>query len=244
MFENSDIFYKVMYVVGFVIMMVYNIGHCKHYNLKIKEAIVYTLYTYFCGIVGAIIIGVIYNKVHAAIGIETHSSVAIFGAVIFTPILFLLFPITKENRKNALDMITPGVLEILACAKFGCFINGCCRGVVSDFGIQYRGEEVKYFPIQIIEVSVMLRVLFLTQLYFKRSKHYTPGTAYPITFAIYSVTRFISEFFRYYENPRQRDILFSMTFWQLICIFVILVSIFCVIILKKGERKKQTINNE
>ena len=139
-------------------------------------------------------------------------------------------------------MITPGVLEILACAKFGCFFNGCCRGVVSDFGICYYEETVRHFPIQAIEVVAMLVVLFLTQLYFRKTKHYTIGTAYPITFAAYSVTRFISEYFRYYEDPRQKDILLSMTFWQLICIFVFITSVLSVIIIKVRSKAKRQDN--
>lgn len=238
MFPGSGTFYKAMYVVGFAIMMIYDLGNYKRYNIRKKEAVLYTLYTYVCGIVGALIMGFAYNKIHAALGIETNSNVAIFGAVIFTPVLFLLFPISKENRKNALDMITPGVLIILACAKFGCFINGCCRGIVSDFGICYYGETVRHFPIQAFEVIAMIAVLFLTQLYFRKSRKYLPGTAYPITFAAYSITRFISEFFRYYEDPRQREILFSMTFWQLVCIAVFVMSILWIAVLKTNGKKK------
>lgn len=237
MFRGSSTFYEAMYVVGFAIMMVYNIGNYKRYNLVKKKAIVYTLYTYVCGIVGALIMGMIYNKVHETLGIATYSNVAIMGAVVFTPILFFLFPVSKEERKNALDMITPGVLEILACAKFGCFINGCCRGVTSEFGICYREETVKHFPIQAVEVLIMLIILFVTQFYFKKSKHYTVGTAYPITFAVYCVSRFITEYFRYYEDPRQKDIACSMTFWQLLCIVVFVVFVLTVVFMKLRSKK-------
>ena len=239
MFQNSGLFYDAMYVVGFALMMVLNLRDHARYQIKKRDAVLYTVYTYVCGIVGAMAMGKIYSVVNTAFGYPDSSNVAIFGAVVFTPFLILLFPIRHRDWKHIMDMLAPGVLLILTCAKFGCFINGCCRGIVSDFGIQYPGSDVKNFPVQIFEVATMLVVLFATQLAFRKAKHFVAGTAYPITFATYSVTRFVWEFFRYYEYEGQRHLLLGLTFWQCVCCLTFVVCVTIAIVLTVKARKQE-----
>lgn len=247
MFEHSDLFYDAMYVVGFALMMVLNLRDHARYEIKKRDAVLATVYTYVCGIVGAMLMGLIYTKVNAAFGYEDQSNVAIFGAVVFTPFLILLFPIRHRDWKHIMDMLAPGVLLILTCAKLGCFVNGCCRGVVCSFGIHYsypvgnlypNGDE-KFFPVQIFEVLTMLAVLIVTQLVFRRQKRFVVGTAYPITFATYSVTRFCWEFFRFYPEEGQRHLLLGLTFWQFVCCLTFVVCVAITIGLTVKARKKE-----
>lgn len=237
MFEKASIFYNSMYAVGFAIMMILNLRTHEKHNIKKNKAVLYTFFTYICGVIGALIMGKIYSLACSAVGYNETSKVAIFGAIIFVPLLMLIFPVKKGDYKNLMDMLAPGVLVILLCAKFGCFIMGCCHGKPSSFGVQYIGADEKYFPVQLFEVISMLVVLLLTQLYFKKTRRFTAGTAYPITFASYSVTRFFWEFFRYYEHDRLRHFFLNMTFMQLCCIFVFVTSVVIVAVLKSKAKK-------
>ncbi len=243
MFKNSGYFYDAMYVVGFALMMVINLFTHPRYNIKKRDAVLYTLYTYVCGVVGAMLMGKIYTVVNSAFGFDEGSNVAIFGAVIFTPILIMIFPIKHKQWKDVLDMLTPGILLILACAKLGCFVNGCCRGIECSFGIHYPDTDYKNFPVQICEVVVMLLLLALTQLYIRKAKNYVAGTAYPLTFGIYAVTRFGFEFLRYYPQPELRHLIIGLTFWQFVCIIVLIVSVLWFVILKTRNKKTASAAN-
>ena len=251
MFEKSNIFYDAMYLVGFVLMMVWNLMDHKRYGIKKRDAVLVTLYTYVCGIVGALMMGFIYTKVNAAFGYDANSTVAIFGAVVFTPFLLLIFPIKHRNWKSIMDMLAPGILLILTCAKLGCFVNGCCRGVICDFGVQYlhyggtdypSGGET-FFPVQILEVATMLLVLLFTQLYVRKAKRFVAGTAYPITFAVYSVTRFCWEFFRYYPEEDMRHLILGLTFWQFVCCLTFVVCAAITVALTLKARKESQIES-
>ena len=237
MFNGSQYFYYAMYLVGFALMMILNIKEHDRYGIEKKDAVLYTVYTYVCGIVGAIIMGRLYAWVYTRLGYESDGSVAIFGAVIFTPLLIMLFPINRKNWKNIMDMLTPGILLILACAKIGCFVNGCCRGIVCNFGIHYTGETRVHFPVQIFEAASMFLILAISQFWFRKSKRFVSGTAYPITFLIYSITRFFWEYLRYYWDDGMKNILFGLDFWQLVCLVVVIISSIFIIVLNRSRIK-------
>lgn len=238
MFEKSGIFYDAMYVVGMILMMVFSLNTHKRFGIKKRDAVLYTIYSYICGISGALLMGWLYNQINHALGFESSSAVAIFGAVVFTPFFMLAFPKVYQNWANIMDMLAPCGFVILTCAKFGCFINGCCYGVLSNFGIHYTNTDGKRFPVQLFEVLSMLLVLFLTQVYFRKTKHFVSGTAYPITFGCYSAVRFFWEFFRYYSTE-QRHALFGLTIWQNICCVIFVVCAVITLVLYRKARIAQ-----
>lgn len=245
MFKGSEYVYYLMYLVGFAIMMILNIKDCGRYKIEKKNAVIYTLYTYVAGVVGAMIMGKIYTAIAHALNDNSVSRVAIFGAVMITPIILVItFLIIKSDFRRNMDMLTPGIFIILASAKLGCFMNGCCGGFVCDFGIYNPEIGEKVFPVQIFEVLTMIAVIVLTQLYFKKTKHYVKGVAYPITAAVYSVTRFCWEEARYYPNERLKNVALGMTFWQICCIIVFVVSIIIIAVLYSDKVKQADIAAE
>ena len=75
--------------------------------------------------------------------------------------------------------------------------------------------------------------LFL--LYIERKKIFD-GLITPITLILFGFTRFLVDFFRYYEEDQYFNLLFlKLTVNQLISIFIILGSIIIFIILKKTK---------
>lgn len=239
MFPGSNIVYKLMYVVGFALMMIINLKTYKRYKLNKIKTIILTLITYVAGVTGAMIMGDIYTKLMLSNGLNTGTNVAIFGAVIFTPLfLSIASVILKEDWRCVLDMLAPGIYLILACAKFGCFIYGCCYGLECDYGIKYLNNDVPVFPIQIVEVFLMSLIILLCFYYAFKSRHYKKGTVYPVTTIIYCIIRFFVEFFRYYEFDEQRHIILNMTLWQFCCVLMIIVSIIWIVILNSKIVKK------
>ena len=237
MFENSGIFYDAMYVVGMILMMVISLSTHKRFGIKKRDAVLNTFYSYICGISGALLMGWIYTKVNEMLGLNDSTNVAIFGAVAFTPFLMLLFPGVLRNWKSIMDMLAPCGFTILTCAKFGCFISGCCYGVECSFGVHYLNVEGLRFPVQLFEVISMILILVFTQLYFRNTKHFIKGTIYPVTFGIYSAVRFVWEFFRYYEEAK-RHAVFGFTIWQTVCFVTFVVCSILTVVLYSKDHKR------
>ncbi len=227
-------------------MMLYSVKKCRDHRITKKRAVGVTLFTYVAGVCGALIMGKIFSLISAALGFEQSSRVAIFGAVIFTPLFLLLgFIITEKllmavkpsDWKENLDLLTPGIFIILTCAKFGCIFEGCCMGFLSEgFAVYNPILEAHVFPIQPFEVITMIIVLVLCSFLLKKKHIFPPGSAYPLTASVYSFTRFIWEFLRYYEGESLRKLFLGLSLWQICCILVIIVSVAVLIYLKKKQK--------
>lgn len=126
------------------------------------------------------------------------------------------------NVGVVMDLLTPGIFIILACAKFGCFFNGCCFGVACGFGTYNAWLETTAFPVQLFECATTLLVVFVSWR-LKKRPFYKTGMAFPLTSMLFCLGRFGWEYVRYYD-PAMRNFALGLTFWQLFCIAVTVVS--------------------
>ena len=243
MFKGSEYFYYLMYAVGFFMTLFINLKTHDRYSLTKKKAVVYTVCMFLCGIVGALLMSDIYNACCKSIGVNENSTVSIFGAVVFAPIFMtVFFLIEKSDALRNLDMLTPGIFITLTCAKFGCFLDGCCMGVPYEKGIYNPIVETRVFPVQICEVLSMIIMLVLTQTYIKKGKNVPAGFNYPLTTAVYCVIRFLWEFMRYYDESMRHGF-FGVTFWQGWCIIMFVLSAVMMAVLKIRSGKNRVIEN-
>ncbi len=243
MFKGSEYFYYLMYAVGFFMTLFINLKTHDRYSLTKKKAVVYTVCMFLCGIVGALLMSDIYNACCKSIGVNENSTVSIFGAVVFAPIFMtVFFLIEKSDALRNLDMLTPGIFITLTCAKFGCFLDGCCMGVPYENGIYNPIVETRVFPVQICEVLSMIIMLVLTQTYIKKGKNVPAGFNYPLTTAVYCVIRFLWEFMRYYDESMRHGF-FGVTFWQGWCIIMFVLSAVMMTVLKIRSGKNRVIEN-
>lgn len=243
MFKGSEYFYYLMYAVGFFMTLFINLKTHDRYSLTKKKAVVYTVCMFLCGIVGALLMSDIYNACCKSIGVNENSTVSIFGAVVFAPIFMtVFFLIEKSDALRNLDMLTPGIFITLTCAKFGCFLDGCCMGVPYENGIYNPIVNTRVFPVQICEVLSMIIMLVLTQTYIKKGKNVPAGFDYPLTTAVYCVIRFLWEFMRYYDESMRHGF-FGVTFWQGWCIIMFVLSAVMMTVLKIRSGKNRVIEN-
>lgn len=235
MFEGSAYAYYGMYLVGFAIMMLINLKTYKRYDFKKSITVIITLITYIAGVTGAMIMGKGYTVLIERFD-AGGSSVAIFGAVVFTPIFMSIIALLfGQSWRKVMDMLAPGIFIILACAKFGCFMAGCCPGRECSFGVYNPELELTVFPSQLFESITMAVVVAFCFWYIFKCKKNTSGSVYPVTAAVYSVTRFCWEFMRYYKYEEMRHLVFGLTFWQFWCIVVIVASIGWIFLLKSEK---------
>lgn len=252
LFKGSNYVYYFMYLVGFAIMMILNIKKYRFYKMTKRRAVGLTLLTYVSGVTGAVIMGKIYTSLMLKAGVTDSSNVAIFGAVIFCPAFILayliisqkLFGAKKSSFRNDMDILTPGIFIILTCAKFGCFLNGCCRGIECSFGISYQNSDAVYFPVQIFEVLTMIIILLAARYYTFNSGRFIKGTAYPVTAMMYSACRFGWEFMRDYPSDKVRHMIAGLTFWQFCCVIVFISSLVIFFVMKNIKEQPQEKNKK
>ncbi len=235
MFPGSDKAYYAMYLVGFAIMMIINLKTYKRYELKKFITVIITLMTYVAGVTGAMIMGSAYSSITERFNVD-GSLVAIFGAVVFTPIFMSLAALLLgQSWRKVMDMLAPGIFIILTCAKFGCFLNACCPGRECSWGVYNPELQTTLFPSQLFESITMTLVVAFCFWYIFKCKRNVSGSVYPVTAAVYSVTRFFWEFMRYYKYEEMRHLVFGLTFWQFWCIVVIVASIGWILLLKSEK---------
>lgn len=121
----------------------------------------------------------------------------LFGALLA---MYIYVRHYKLDRKAFFDFFIPLFPLFHAFGRIGCFLTGCCHGMVSEkFGIAFINSAsaqngVPYFPIQLV-CSACNLLLFFFLLWFEKRRH-RQGKALPCYLMIYAVGRFIIEFFR------------------------------------------------
>ena len=94
------------------------------------------------------------------------------------------------------------------------------------------------FPSQLFESITMALVVGFCFWYIFKCKKNIAGSVYPVTAAVYSVTRFCWEFMRYYPNDELRHVMLGLSFWQFWCVMVIIISAIWILLLKSVKVKE------
>ena len=164
-----------------------------------------------------------------------------YGGLILAIVLVLIG--AKVNKIDALDYINNYAFAIPLAHGFGrigCFLAGCCYGVPYDGplaviypdGSLIAPSGIPMFPVQLVESAclfVIAAILFLFY-WFGKSNYLLP--TYLI---LYSIVRFVLEFYRWDEY---RGKWLSLYTSQWISLIMILVSIIWIIIQYRRQRQK------
>lgn len=134
--------------------------------------------------------------------------------------LIAAFVYLKKNKLNFwkyADILAPYTALGIAIGRIGCFLNGCCYGLKTSmpWAIYHLGEL--RHPTQIYSSINALIIFFIL----KKIKKRFDGQIFLLFLLIYSTTRFIIEFFRYYEFR-----IYNLTGSQIISIIVFILALF------------------
>ncbi|KUO65908.1 MAG: prolipoprotein diacylglyceryl transferase [Gracilibacter sp. BRH_c7a] len=164
------------------------------------------------GIVGAVIVGVLYSR------------------------------IKRINFWRLADIAAPGLIFGQAIGRIACFLNGDAFGspTGSDFGIVYPPGTYAYevfgnqplWPAEIWEGQINI-VIFAVILILSRWKSVPQGTVFLAYVSLYSLNRFVLEFFR----GDGSKYLLDLTSGQWTSIFVIAISLVVGFIILFRSRK-------
>ena len=171
----------------------------------------------------------------------------------------LFIRIAKLKLSEVMDIFAPGIAIAIAIGRVGCFLNGCCYGKVTDscIGVSFpsrwlppaywdqlqRGlisegaaRSLPVIPTQIIS-ALNLFIIFLILWKIRRKKIFS-GFLFTLFLGLYSLHRFIVDFFREYSGNAL--ILKYLTLSQVLSIFLMITSILAIIFGSNRGKKKKT----
>ena len=128
---------------------------------------------------------------------------------------------------NIGDLLAPYIALGQAIGRIGCLFAGCCYGKACDYwwAIKFDGpntlapQGINLYPTQIYE-SIGDFVIFLVLLNIAKRRTFS-GQVLLLYFMLYSSLRFIVEFYRG-DNP---DVWYTFTLYQLISIGILVVAL-------------------
>ncbi|MFC1754337.1 prolipoprotein diacylglyceryl transferase [Thermoproteota archaeon] len=149
-----------------------------------------------------------------------HGGLAVLGAFFVAPVAALIF-VKKKNVSflNAADLIMPFIALGHALGRIGCFLNGCCQGIVCIYGVFSPVHNQVLIPTQLIS-SLALLILFII-LRTKQDKPHIEGSIFLSYIIYYSAFRFCIEFLRG-DSP---GFFLNLTIFQYICIVSFLLGL-------------------
>jgi len=184
----------------------------------------------------------IINPIHPGedIGIGGLSMV---GGVVLAILCGLVYLYIKKMKVwKIADIVSPSFILGLSIARIGCLLNGCCFGKPTgsflgvifplDSPAGYVFPSTPIYPTQVFSSFGAVAILAVL-LYLERYKNFD-GFVFWLMLMLYSVNRFILDFFRFYE-PSTTFTFFQMKFSsnQVTLFFVFLISLAMFIWFKK-----------
>lgn len=129
------------------------------------------------------------------------------------------------------DIIAPFIPLFHMFGRIGCFLVGCCYGIESKIGFVYHhsavplADGVVRFPIQLVEAFYNLILFIILKNLFDKEKF--KGKLLYIYLLLYSVGRFILEFFR---GDMYRGFVLGLSTSQFISILIFILALTILII--------------
>jgi phosphatidylglycerol:prolipoprotein diacylglycerol transferase len=151
---------------------------------------------------------------------ETLQAAGVFHGGLILALLFAVFYMRREHLPvlKTMDAFAPGIAIGQAIGRLGCFAAGCCWGRECSlpWGVRFRSDEAapvplnkNLHPVQLYESAVDLLIFFF--LYRQFSRNEKPGRIIGLYLVLYSIARFIIEFYREHEQALVGP--FSLTQW-------------------------------
>jgi phosphatidylglycerol:prolipoprotein diacylglycerol transferase len=147
----------------------------------------------------------------------------------------------KKNLGKWLDVMILGILLGHSIGRIGCFLNGCCYGIITNvpWAIKFPslGDNFLRHPTQLYESFGYLLIFLLLYFYSQRIR-LKNGSLFFIGTTLHSLARFIIEYFRYNTDFIYQGKIwyFTLSYAQLTALIIIGISL---LVLLKINRKKQ-----
>ena len=222
--------YSVMIALGFIIAVGLCLLHAKKVGKNQDTIVDISTISIFTGFIGAKILYLIvdYKALIASpkdvIGIPgIFSGFVVYGGIIFGSLcIFIYCKIKKVDFFEYMDFMVPYIAIVQGFGRIGCFLAGCCYGAPTDsfLGVVFpqgavAPSGVKLWPTQLFSAGGDFVIAGILLAYATFAKAKKKGEVSALYVALYSIGRFVVEFFR--DDPRGNVGIFSTS--QFIAIF-------------------------
>jgi phosphatidylglycerol:prolipoprotein diacylglycerol transferase len=227
--------------IGFLAGIMVAVARAKKEGISAETALDICVYVMISSIIGARFFYIIgfFDEFKAniwSIFAFWEGGMVFYGGVIFAAAALVLA--AKKNRISALKCLDIASLSAAAgysIGRIGCYLRGCCYGIKCDtpWGIHFPGIEGTVIPTQLYSSAAGI-IIFICLIYiYDRKKH--DGQVFYWGVLMYSVYRFIIEFFRAYPSHY-----FGLTASQWISIAVFAAVIMAASIIKMTANFKKS----
>ena len=240
--------YMIMSLTGILVCLFYIIKKCKKEKISDYDYIVVLLFAalgamigghLLYGIVNYKLIIIFFNNLEkiTSIKILLQCFIEIFGGNVFYGGLigglvaaYITIKKKQMNIKKTTDFLVPVIPLFHFFGRIGCFLSGCCYGIESHIGFTYKysivesANNVNRFPIQLVESFYNLLIFILLTILYKKNK--MKGKLIYLYLFIYSIGRFIFEFFR---GDEYRGFILGLSTSQFISIIIFVISMIFIV---------------
>lgn len=183
------------------------------------------------------------------------AGLSMMGGIILALASAAIFLIVKRIKPwPLLDAMMPMFALGLGITRVGCFLNGCCYGLPAHdhFGLVfplespagYHYQGIPIIPTQLYSSIAGFAILAIV-LISERYKRFD-GHSFWLTIGLYSIWRFIIDFYRYYEDSMIFTTISdqALTKNQLLTVLLFLISVAAYVIMYLRNKKKTARNDE
>jgi len=181
-------------------------------------------------------IGSTYAATYHVLGIQTLVNAQLKTFVMIALVALLVAKIIRVPWRVTADLLAAANLLNYAICSIGCFFTGCCFGYPCVWGVYSPSEQTTVFPIQIINVAIMLVITWYL-VYRTKSKNYvSDAKQFPIMLILFGTTRFVTDFFMNNEK-----LLLGMSTISFHCIFMSLVGVIAIFVIERKKKSEEKI---
>jgi len=219
--------YGVLVALGFLLALTVTIRLARRSGLPSEKVVNLAVYCAMAGIIGAKLFMFLFDlptylqNPGEIFTLETLQAAGVFHGGLIVALMFAVWYIRKESLPlfATMDCFAPGIALGQAIGRLGCFAAGCCWGKECNlpWGVRFRSDfaapvplDKTLHPAQLYESAADLLIFAFLYRRFQSSST-KKGEIIGLYLVLYSIARFIIEFFREHEQSLVGP--FSLTQW-------------------------------
>lgn len=218
--------YGVLVALGFLAALNVTLRLARQTGLNADKIVNLAVYCAIAGIVGAKLFMFLFDlptyvrNPGEIFTFETLQAAGVFHGGLIVALIFAALYIRKEALPlfTTMDCFAPGIAIGQAIGRLGCFAAGCCWGKECSlpWGVRFRSNfaapvplDKTLHPAQLYESAADFLIFII--LYRRWGKSAKNGEVIGLYLVLYSIARFVIEFFREHEQSLVGP--FSLTQW-------------------------------
>ena len=217
--------YVLCSTIGAIFVVIYLYLRTDKYNISYIQLLTYLgvgVVSLFIGSKIVFTIGIIPTiidkmSLHKLVECFINGGIVFYGGML--GVLFGIYVVSKIKKDNShyiYNYFAPAIPLFHVFGRIGCFLGGCCYGIEARWGFSLASDVATIrFPVQLVE-SLCNMIIFVVLIFAERKKGLEANLLLIYLF-LYSICRFVLEFFR---GDIERGIWGALSTSQIISIII------------------------